>query len=249
MSNPIFEHFRMLSQMYDGKNNITKEIVEFTQEKSEPINQIQKDLIDYTNSNFKNNFMITDIGQNQLFTLLLKVLNAKKVIDVGVYTGLSSLSFALSIPDDGKVIGLDISNDYVEVATKHWKLANVDKKIQLKIQDATKSLNELIENGESGTYDFIFIDADKVSYDSYYELSLKLIRPGGIIAIDNVLFWGATTIDPNNAKPEHQHFFANEEVNEMINALVKLNDKISNDTRVIKTMLPLSDGITLITKK
>ncbi|KAK5574661.1 hypothetical protein RB653_009914 [Dictyostelium firmibasis] len=251
MDPEIFQkHLKKLYQINKGKVVITNEVVQFSQNHSEPLHSVQKELIEYTNTKFENNsYMLTDCNQNQFFTLLLKVLNAKKVIDVGVYTGLSSLSFALALPEDGKVIGLDICKDYEECCHHYWKKANVDHKIELVIDNAKNSLQNLIDNGESGTFDFIFIDADKYSYDCYYELSLKLIRKGGIIAFDNVLFFGATTIDQNSTKPEHQIFFGCPPFQSMVDSLILLNEKIAKDERVYKTMLPLSDGITLVTKK
>ncbi|KAM9996904.1 hypothetical protein ACTFIZ_001834 [Dictyostelium cf. discoideum] len=251
MDTEIFkQHLKKLYSINNGKVVVTNEILKFTQNHSEPLNQVQKDLINYTNTNFESNsYMLTEGNQNQFFTLLLKVLNAKKVIDVGVYTGLSSLSFALSIPDDGIVIGIDCSRDYEECCHLHWKKANVDHKINLVIDNAKNHLQKLIDNGESGTFDFIFIDANKDSYDDYYELSLKLIRKGGIIAFDNVLFFGATTVDQNSKKPEDQIFFGCPPFQKQVDGLLVLNEKISKDERVIKVMLPLSDGITLVTKK
>ncbi|KAN0025323.1 hypothetical protein ACTFIU_003583 [Dictyostelium citrinum] len=251
MDSEIFiKHLKKLYSLNNGKTVITNDIVKFTQNHSEPLHQVQKDLIEYTNTKFEyNSYMITDGNQNQLFTLLLKVLNAKKVIDVGVYTGLSSLSFGLALPEDGKVIGIDNTNEYEECCHLHWKKANVDHKIELVIDSAKNHLQKLIDNGESGTFDFIFIDADKDSYDDYYELSLKLIRKGGIIAFDNVLFFGATAIDQKSPKPEHQVFLGCPPFQRMVNALILLNEKIAKDERVYKTMLPLSDGITLVTKK
>ncbi|EGC39872.1 hypothetical protein DICPUDRAFT_93495 [Dictyostelium purpureum] len=244
----LVEFVRKLHSLKNGKVVITKDVINYTNEKSEPICEIQKELIKYTNENFSDNYMITDIGQNQLFSLLLKVLNAKKVIDVGVYTGLSSLSFALSLPEDGKVYGLDNSSDYIDCCNQFWKKAGVSDKINLIIDDAKKTLQQLIEQGECD-FDFIFIDADKLNYCEYYELALKLIRKGGIIAFDNVLFFGSTVVDENDKDDENQIFFENEAFQELVTSIKKLNDKISKDERVIKTMLPLSDGITLITKK
>ncbi|KAM9979395.1 hypothetical protein ACTFIY_008643 [Dictyostelium cf. discoideum] len=244
------QHLKKLFSINNGKVKITNEIVKFTQNHSEPLHQVQKDLINYTNTNFESNsYMLTDGNQNQFFTFLLKVLNAKKAIDVGVYTGLSSLSFALSMPEDGRVVSIDCISNYEECCHLHWKKANVDHKINLVIDNAKNHLQKLIDNGESGTFDFIFIDADKHSYDDYYELSLKLIRTGGIIAFDNVLFFGSTAIDQNSKEPEHQIFFGCPPFQKWVDSLILLNEKIANDERVIKTMLPLSDGITLVTKK
>ncbi|KAN0039773.1 hypothetical protein ACTA71_007009 [Dictyostelium dimigraforme] len=243
-------HIKKLFNLFDGKAVITNHVVQYSENHSEPLHPVHKELKEYTNSKFdSNSFMVSSGNQNQLFSFLLKVLNAKKVIDVGVYTGYSSLSFALALPDDGKVIGIDYSNEYAECCHLHWKKANVDHKIDLVFDDAKNHLQKLIDNGESGTFDFIFVDADKVSYDNYYELSLKLIRKGGIIAFDNVLFFGATTIDQNSTDPKHQHYFGCPEFQKIVDSLILFNEKVGKDERVFKIMLPLSDGITFITKK
>merc|ERR1719278_747254 len=122
--------------------------------------------------------------------LLIKSLGAKKVLDIGVFTGASSLAAALALPDDGLVVACDVSEDFTARARKYWKQAGVENKVDLRIAPATETLQKLVDNNEAGTFDFAFIDADKQNYDNYYELSLTLLRKGGIIAIDNVLWRG-----------------------------------------------------------
>ena len=128
--------------------------------------------------------------QGQFMQLLIKVLNAKNTIEVGVFTGYSSLCVALALPDDGKIVACDISTKYTNIAEKYWEDANVRNKIDLRIGPAIDTLKMLIDKGMSNTYDFSFIDADKINYDNYYEMCLQLMRPGGLIAIDNVLWSG-----------------------------------------------------------
>jgi len=167
---------------------------------------------------------------------LIKTLKAKKVLDVGVFTGISSLAAALALPHDGKVIALEVDKEFVnEIAVPHWKEAGVDHKIDLRINPAGTTLKELISNGESGTFDFAFIDADKDNYLMYYELVLTLLRPGGAIAFDNTL-WSCSVIDPQNKI-------------EGAATLRKLNDLLAKDERVYVVMLNLGDGYTLVHKK
>jgi len=179
--------------------------------------------------------MQTSPEQVTFFQFLLRVLNAKKVIEVGVFTGYCTLAMALSLPDDGVVIGCDVSDEFTKIGKPYWEEAGVSKKIDLRIQPAGKTLQDLINAGEAGTYDFIFIDADKVSYIEYYSLAYQLIRKGGIIAIDNVLFHGQVTSDEYN-DPNTQ-------------TIRKLNELIQGDERVYKSSLPIADGVTLVTKK
>merc|ERR1712029_826668 len=129
-----------------------------------------------------------------LHGLLIKSLAARKVIDVGVFTGASSLAAALALPDDGIVIGCDVSEDFTSYAKKYWTEAGVEKKIKLEIAPAAETLKKLVDNGEENTFDFAFIDADKSGYDTYFELCLRLLRQGGIIAFDNTL-WDGRVLD------------------------------------------------------
>lgn len=173
--------------------------------------------------------------QGQFMALLVKLLSAKKTLEIGVFTGYSSLAIALSLPDDGKLIACDISEEYTNIARKYWQEAGVESKINLHIAPALDTLNKLIDNGEENTFDFVFIDADKSNYDLYYEKSLKLLRQGGIIAIDNVLWGGKVAnldIQDNRTKK-----------------IRALNEKIYQDSRVNISLIPIADGLTLAMKK
>jgi predicted O-methyltransferase YrrM len=167
----------------------------------------------------------------QLLANLMQSIGAKRYLDVGVYTGCSALNAALALPADGKVVALDVMEDYVKVGRPFFKKAGVENKIDVRIAPALDSLDKMIADGESGTYDFGFIDADKVNYANYFERLLKLVRPGGIIAIDNVL-WGNSVIDPENKLDSTV-------------AIRELNKKLSTDTRVRVSMLSIGDGLTL----
>ncbi len=171
--------------------------------------------------------------QGQFLAFLVKMLNAKKTLDIGVFTGYSALVVAMAMTDEGKVIGCDINNEWTNMAKKYWQLAEQAQKIELKLGQATETLKELLHQGEASSFDFIFIDADKKNYPTYYELSLQLLRSGGVIAIDNV-FQDGRVITPTDE-----------------NACVidALNEKILQDVRVDLSMLPIADGLTLARKR
>lgn len=172
--------------------------------------------------------------QGQLMSLLVQLIQAKKTLDIGVFTGYSALVVALALPADGKVVGCDINSEWTKIARKYWEEAGVSHKIDLQLQPAADTLKQLIKNGESGTFDFAFIDADKENYSLYYDLSLELLRPGGLMAVDNVLWGGAVADqyinDPNTV------------------AIRQLNEKILQDTRVFMSLVPIGDGLTLVRK-
>jgi len=173
--------------------------------------------------------------QGQFMYLLLKMLNAKSILEIGTFTGYSALYTAMALPDDGKLIACDVSEEWTNIAKEYWKKAGVDDKIDLRIGPAKETLQELIEGGEEGNYDFAFIDADKTGYDTYYEQCLQLVRPGGVIALDNVLSDGRV-INRSSDNPT-------------VIAIRALNKKIYNDERVEVSMLPISDGLTLALKR
>ncbi len=172
--------------------------------------------------------------QGQFLGLLIKLLGARRAIEVGVFTGYSALAVALALPEDGRLLACDISDEYTRVGRPFWEAAGVAAKIELKLGPAAATLDARIAAGEAGQYDFAFIDADKSSYDAYYERCLVLLRQGGLIAIDNVL-WGGSV-----ARPAKDADTA---------ALQALNDKIHADQRVDMAMLSIGDGVTLARKR
>jgi len=182
--------------------------------------------------------------QGQFMALLVKLIAAKRSIEIGVYTGYSTLCVAQAMPDDSYTVACDINKSWTDIAQKYWAEAQVDKKIELKLAPASDTLNSLLNDGQSESFDFVFIDADKNNYDEYYELSLRLLKPGGLIAIDNVLLFGSVV--DSNALDESLRSSITEK---SIQTIRDLNIKIKNDTRVDISMLKIADGLTLVRKK
>lgn len=172
--------------------------------------------------------------QGQFMALLVSLTGARNIIELGVYTGYSSLSMALALPEDGRLLACDINKDYTDIAQKFWKEAGVADKIELRLAPALETLTSLLESGERDKYDFVFVDAIKEEYLQYYEILLKLIRRNGLILVDNVL-WGGSVANPDKNSPETI-------------ALRKFNDFVYRDKRVDISMLPLGDGLTIIRK-
>lgn len=172
--------------------------------------------------------------QGQFMSLLVQLLGAKKTLDIGVFTGYSSLVVALALPEDGKIVACDVNENYTAIASRYWQEAGVAHKINLHLAPALETLDKLINQGQTNSFDFAFIDADKRNYDNYYEQCLKLIRPGGLIAIDNVL-WSGRVADPNDTDKRTM-------------ALRELNQKLHQDPRVKISLIPIADGLTLALK-
>ena len=173
--------------------------------------------------------------QGALMANLVRLISAKKAIEVGTFTGYSALAVALALPEDGYLLACDISEEFTSIGKPYWEEAGVSENIDLQIAPAIETLKSKIEDGESNTYDFAFIDADKINYLKYYELCLDLIRPGGVIAIDNVL-WGGSVIDSARTDDDTK-------------AIREINDFIVSDKRVNISMIPVGDGVTLAVKK
>jgi predicted O-methyltransferase YrrM len=173
--------------------------------------------------------------QGQFMALLVAMLNAKRTLEIGVFTGYSALAVALALPEDGHVIACDVSEEWTSVARRYWREAGVDRKIDLRLRPAIQTLDDLIVLGQGNGFDFAFIDADKANYANYYERCLTLIRPGGLIAVDNVL-WSGKVADPSDDEEDTR-------------AIRAFNEKLKNDQRVWLSMLPIRDGLTLACKK
>jgi predicted O-methyltransferase YrrM len=173
--------------------------------------------------------------QGQFMALLVQLLGATKTLDIGVFTGYSSLCVALALPPHGKIVACDISQEDTAVARRYWEVAGVADKIDLRLAPALETLDQLLATGQAGTFDFVFIDADKRNYEEYYERSLQLIRPGGLIAIDNV-FWSGRVADLQVQDARTQ----------LIRAF---NEKLHQDERVSLSLVPIADGLTLALKR
>ena len=172
--------------------------------------------------------------QGQFMALLIKLLGARRTIEVGTFTGYSALTVALALPDEGRVLACDVSDEYTRIGRPFWQQAGVEHKIDLVIAPALQTLDERLAAGEAGSYDFAFIDADKSNYDLYYERCLKLLRAGGLIALDNTLWSGAVAQPAKSADTA---------------ALQQLNLKLHRDERVDLTLLTVGDGLTLARKR
>jgi predicted O-methyltransferase YrrM len=172
--------------------------------------------------------------QGQFMALLVKLLGAKKTLEIGVFTGYSALVVALALPPAGKVVACDISEEFTKIARRYWQQAGVAEKIDLHIGPAMGTLDQLLADGEAETFDFAFIDADKSNYDGYYERSLQLVRSGGLIAIDNVL-WSGKVADPQVQDNRTKKIRA-------------FNQKLYQDSRVNLSLIPIADGLTLARK-
>ena len=173
--------------------------------------------------------------QGQFMALLVQLMGAKKTLDIGVFTGYSALVVALALPSDGQVIACDVNEETTQIAQQFWEKAGVAHKIDLRLAPTLETLEQLIAEGQNNTFDFAFIDADKSNYDNYYEKALWLLKPGGLIALDNVL-WGGKVAD-TDVKDNRTQKIRN------------LNKKLHQDPRIVLSMLPLADGLTLALKK
>jgi predicted O-methyltransferase YrrM len=171
----------------------------------------------------------------QFMAFLVELIRAERTIEIGVFTGYSALSVALALPPWGRVVACDVSEEYTSIARRYWKEAGVEDRIDLRLRPAMETLRGMIATGERGRYDFAFIDADKPNYENYYECCLELLRPGGVIMADNVL-WSGRVAD------------ASDQTADTI-ALRAFNEKLLGDSRVSLSMLPLDDGITLALKR
>jgi predicted O-methyltransferase YrrM len=173
--------------------------------------------------------------QGQLMALLVQLLGVKKALEVGVFTGYSALRVALAMPADGRLVACDINPEYTAIAQRYWAAAGVSDRIDLRLGPALDTLNHLIEAGEANQFDFAFIDADKANYSNYYERVLQLVRPGGLVVIDNVL-WSGRVADPAVQDSRTK-------------ALRQFNQRLYQDDLIVLSLVPIADGLTLALKK
>ena len=209
---------------------ITNQIQDYILNNGLQLHPIQKEIIDYNSSLGDVKRMQIAISQSQFLHLIIKISNIKNVLEIGTFTGLSTLSMALALPDNGKIIALDKNEETNKVATNFFKKANQNHKIKTIIKPALETLNTIKDQ----TFDLIFIDADKMNYKKYYEHSLNLLNDGGLIIIDNVL-WHGEVIDENND-------------NKFTLNIKDFNNYVLKDKRVEKIIIPLGDGMTICRK-
>lgn len=172
--------------------------------------------------------------QGAFMAFLVKLLGVRKAIEVGVYTGYSSLSVAQALPSDGRLIACDISKEWTDIARQYWRAAGVEQKVELHLGEAVDTLSRIIDSGQANQFDMAFIDADKENYGRYYEYCLKLLRPGGLILVDNTL-WGGDVADIRVQDKDTC-------------AIREFNRQLTRDRRVDRCMLPVADGLTLLRK-
>ena len=220
--------------MSDITINLTPELYAYLQNVSVREPDVLKQLRHQTHKMSMSQMQISP-EQGQLMGLLIELMGAKKTLEIGVFTGYSTLAVALALPEDGKIVACDINVEWTKIAKRFWHMAGMSHKIDLRLAPALETLDSLLANGEADTFDFAFIDADKLNYPQYYEKSLSLVRPGGLIAIDNTLWSGkvadATVCDPNTV------------------VLRELNSFLYDDERVTISMLSIGDGLTLARKR
>jgi caffeoyl-CoA O-methyltransferase len=173
--------------------------------------------------------------QGQFMALLVRLMGARRCIEVGVFTGYSSLAVALALPPGGRIVACDVSDEYTAMARRYWAEAGVAGRIDLRLAPALETLDALLAAGEAGRYDFAFIDADKEAYPEYYERLLQLLRPGGLIAVDNTL-WDGAVADPADQEPDTV-------------AIRAFNERLHGDERIDLSLVPIGDGLTLARKR
>lgn len=172
--------------------------------------------------------------QGQFMALLVALMGARNTLEVGVFTGYSALCVAGALPEDGRILACDVSEEWTSIARRYWKEAGVDGKIELRLAPATETLAALIKGGEKGRFDFAFIDADKENYGVYFEQCLELLRPGGLIAVDNTL-WSGSVLNAEDQSKDTK-------------AIRELNEALRNDSRIRLSLVPIGDGLTLAMK-
>jgi caffeoyl-CoA O-methyltransferase len=173
--------------------------------------------------------------QGQFMGLLARLLGARRCLEIGVFTGYSSLALALALPDDARILACDVKERWTAIARRYWAAAGVAHKIDLRLAPAHETLQQLLAAGEAGSYDLVFIDADKENYVGYYERALELLRTGGLVVVDNTL-WSGRVADPENAEPDTV-------------AMRHFNEHLHHDARVDLSLVPIGDGLTLARKR
>jgi predicted O-methyltransferase YrrM len=173
--------------------------------------------------------------QGQLMALLIELVGARNVLEIGTFTGYSALAMALALPEDGRLVACDVNEEWTSIGRRYWEEAGVAHKIDLRLGPAADTLQSLLDEERAGSFDFAFIDADKTGYVTYYELVLRLLRPGGLVAVDNTL-WEGKVVDPGETDADTE-------------AIRAFNLKLKDDARVSLSLVPIGDGLTLARKR
>ncbi len=213
---------------------INEDILNYIRTKSLRESSLLKELRIKTSSHPEHTMQILP-EQGQFLSMLIKLINVKKALEIGVFTGYSAIVTASAMPSDGKLYACDMDQESMSIAREFWNRAGLSDKIIERIGPAYDTLKQLIDEGHGCSFDYIFIDADKINYDNYYEKSLYLLRTGGLLVLDNTL-WSGSVANPAINTPETI-------------AIRNINDKLLHDNRVDLTLLPFADGITLLRKK
>jgi len=231
MQPSIYQRRLIMSRMITFTDNLYEYLIEQGTRESETARALRAATVDATEWHM----MQISPEQGAFMALLVRLLGARRTIEVGTFTGYSALVVAEALPDDGQIIACDVSEEWTSIGREFWQRAGLAEKIDLRIAPATDTLDGLVADGQAGRFDFAFIDADKSNYDAYYECCLELLRPGGVIGIDNVL-WGGAVVDESRQDDDTI-------------AIRALNAKVHADERVDTMMLPLGDGLTLAVKR
>jgi len=224
----------MISDKKEG--DLPKEVVDYIFSVGNRISQVKYDMIKETEEKFPDNItMVTYPPQAELLKMLVQLTGARKGIEIGVFTGMSSLCLAEGLPEDGRLICLDVSEEFTNLAKKYWKIAQVDHKIELIVNPAINSLQKLLENSENlNSFDFAYVDADKPNYMNYYENLLKLLKPNGFIVFDNTLWMHKVAYEIYQ--------------DESTQAFRNLNNFLNKDNRVSINQINIGDGMTIVRK-
>lgn len=220
--------------MTDHMRTVSEDLLRYLRQNSLRESDIQRRLREETDAHPEASFAAAP-EQSQLLGFLIELIGAKHVLEVGIFTGCSTLAMAMAMPEDGTLIACDMVDDYVQIGAKYWAEAGVTDKIDVRLGPARETLDELLAEGFDKQFDLALIDANKKDYDAYYERTLSLVRPGGLIALDNMFWYGAVLDESEQEKSTR--------------AIRALNTKLHGDTRVSMVMLPIEDGMTLVRKR
>lgn len=219
--------------MYKNQLGLTEQLHQYLIEHSQSEPALLSQLREETSKHPQARMQVSP-EQGHLLALLVRLMNAKRALEVGVFTGYSSLAVSMALPNDGQLVACDISRSFTNMARRYWQQANVDHKVDLRIAPALETLDQLLHEGTT-PFDFAFIDADKGNYANYFDRAVKLVRTGGLIAIDNTL-WSGRVADPNDQ-------------DKITRTLREFNHAIAQDERVDVLILPIGDGLTLAHKR